>query len=194
MATQGTARAWAVSGMIFAAAMMVMLGIWQIFVGIAAIVEDEFFVVAPNYTYEIDTTAWGWIHLVIGLVVTITGFFLFTGAVWARTVGIVLAVMSAIANFFFLPYYPLWSIVIIAANVFVIWALATVGTGRSTDDLVASEMADYGEGRRRTRENGWTTGSPSTTRSATPPATPSGTPPATPSATPPATPSGPGTP
>jgi hypothetical protein len=120
-----TARAWATGGVVFAAALMVMLGIWQVIVGIAAIVEDEFFVVAPNYTYEIDTTTWGWIHLIIGVVVALAGFFLFTGATWARVVGIVLAVLSAIANFFFLPYYPLWAIVIIAVNVFIIWALAT---------------------------------------------------------------------
>jgi hypothetical protein len=155
MTTQGsTARAWAVGGMIFAAAMMVMLGIWQIFVGIAAIAEGNFFVVAPNYTYEIDTTAWGWIHLILGVIATVTGFFLFTGAVWARAIGIALAVLSAIANFFFLPYYPLWSIMIIAANVFVIWALATAGTGRPVDELVASEMAGYGENRSQAHGNG----------------------------------------
>lgn len=119
-----TARAWATGGLVFAATIMIMLGIWQVFMGIAAIVEDEFFVVAPNYTYEIDTTAWGWIHLILGAIITASGLSLFTGATWARVVGIGLALLSAIANFFFLPYYPLWSIVIIAVAVFVIWALA----------------------------------------------------------------------
>ena len=64
----------------------------------------------------------------------LAGFFLFSGAGWARAVGIVLAVLSAIANFFFLPYYPIWSLVIIALDVFVIWALATV---RRTDDVAS---------------------------------------------------------
>jgi hypothetical protein len=194
-ARHSTARVWAVSGMIFAASMMVLLGIWQIFLGIAAIIEDEFFVIAPNYTYEIDTTAFGWIHLSIGVIVTITGFFLFTGAFWARVLGIALAVLSAVANFFFVPYYSLWSIIIIAANVFVIWSLATVGSGRPTDDLVSSEMADYGEGGRQPQGNGWTAGSQPATPPGAPPATTPGAPPPTPSgarqATPPVPPSGP---
>lgn len=128
-------REWALGGMVFAASIMVMLGIWQVIVGIAALVEDEFFVVAPNYTYEIDTTAWGWIHLILGAIIAITGFFLFTGATWARAVGIVLAILSAIANFFFLPYYPLWALVIIAVNVFVVWALATARPDLGREDL-----------------------------------------------------------
>lgn len=169
-----TAQTWAVSGMIFAAAMMVMVGIWQVFVGIAAIAEDNFFVVAPNYTYEIDTTAWGWIHLILGIVVALAGFFLFTGATWARAVGIVLAGISAIANFFFLPYYPLWAIIIIAVDVFVIWALANAGSGRATRRLTSTEMSDYGEHQPPTRGNGWTAESRPATPSSTPPVRPTG--------------------
>jgi hypothetical protein len=171
MTTQGsTARAWAVGGMVFAASMMVLLGIWQIFVGIAAIAEDEFFVVAPNYTYEIDTTTWGWIHLGIGVLVTIAGFFLFTGATWARAIGIVLAGVSAISNFFFLPYYPLWSIVIIAVCVFVIWALASAGSSRPVDAMAASDMPGYAGSGPRTQGNGWSTEARQTSSSNPPPA------------------------
>lgn len=119
--------------MVFAAAMLLMLGIWQIFMGIAAIAKGEFFVVAPNYIYEFDVGAWGWIHLVLGIIMVIAGFFLFTGATWARAVGIVLAVLSAISNFFFLPYYPIWSIVVIALDIFVIWALASAADIRKSD-------------------------------------------------------------
>jgi hypothetical protein len=118
-----TASVWATGGLVFAAVLMIMLGLYQVFMGIAAIAKDEFFVRAPNYVYDVDTTAWGWIHLILGIVITLAGFFLFRGATWARGVGIVLAVLSGVANFFFLPYYPLWSIVIIALDVFVIWAL-----------------------------------------------------------------------
>jgi hypothetical protein len=126
--SRGTARSmWAVGGMIFAAALLVMNGIWQILLGIAAIAKGSFFVAAPNYLYnDVSVRTWGWIHLVIGAVMALTGFFLFSGATWARAVGITLAVLSAIANFFFLPYYPIWSLAIIALDVFVIWALATV--------------------------------------------------------------------
>jgi hypothetical protein len=158
MTTQGsTARAWALGGMVFAAAMMVMVGIWQILAGIAAIAKDEFFVVAPNYTYEIDTTTWGWIHLVLGVIVTATGIALFTGAMWARAVGIGLAVLSAIANFLYLPYYPLWAIVIIAANVFVIWSLANAGPGRPFSDVAAGDLPGYAGTGARTQEGDWST-------------------------------------
>jgi hypothetical protein len=93
-------------------------------------------VIAPNYTDEIDTIAWGWINLVLGAIVATTGFLLFTGATWARILGIALALPSAAANFLFLPYYPLWAMINIGVNVFVIWALAiarpdtTAGTPR----------------------------------------------------------------
>lgn len=118
-------RAWSTGGLIFAASMLVMLGIFQFFQGLAAIVRDSFYVVAPNYVYNIDVTAWGWIHLILGAVIAVTGFFLFTGAPWARGVGIGLAIVSAISQFFFLPYYPWWALLVIALDVFAIWALAT---------------------------------------------------------------------
>jgi hypothetical protein len=122
----GTRQAWAFGGMIFAAALLVMNGIWQILLGIAAVAKGDFFVAAPNYLYNVNVSTWGWIHLALGAVMALVGFVLFSGAGWARAIGIVLAVLSAIANFFFLPYYPIWSLVIIALDVFVIWALATV--------------------------------------------------------------------
>jgi hypothetical protein len=123
-----TSRAWAEGGTVFAATMLMILGLYQVFMGIAAIARDQFFIVAPNYVYNIDTTVWGWIHLAIGVVAAVTGFFLFTQANWARWVGIAMAGLSALANFFFLPYYPIWSLVIIALDVFIIWSLATIGS------------------------------------------------------------------
>jgi hypothetical protein len=72
-------------------------------------------------------TSWGWIHLIGGVVVALAGFFVFSGALWARSIGIVLAGLSAIANFLFIPYYPFWSLLMIALDVFVIWALAVHG-------------------------------------------------------------------
>ncbi len=113
----------AVGFTLFAAVMMIMIGVFSALWGFSAILKDEFFVVAPNYLYDIDVSAWGWIHLILGVVVALAGFSLTTGAVWARTVGVILAVLSAIANFLVIPYYPIWSIIVIALNVFVIWAL-----------------------------------------------------------------------
>lgn len=123
---QETRSGWALGGMIFAATMMLVIGAFQIFMGIAAIAKDQFFVLNDGYAYNMDTTAWGWIHLILGAIILLAGFFLYSGAMWARALGIALAVLSAVSNFFFIPYYPIWSLVIIALDVFVIWALATV--------------------------------------------------------------------
>jgi hypothetical protein len=119
--------------MVFAAIMLVTLGIWQVFEGISALAKDDVFVRAPDYIYKFNLTAWGWIHLIIGAVAVIAGFGLFTGAVWARALGIAFAVLSAIAQFFFLPYYPLWALAIIALDIFVIWALATARSPRDSE-------------------------------------------------------------
>ena len=78
---------------------------------------------SPNYVFEVDTTTWGWIHLLLGLLVVFAGFALFAAKTWARVIGVTLAVLSAIANFFFIPYYPFWAILIISLDVWVIWAL-----------------------------------------------------------------------
>src|SRR6478736_4587165 len=71
-------------------------------------------------------TAWGWFHMVIGLSAAVAGGFIFTGSLLARSVGVALAVLSALANFLWLPHYPLWGIIIIALDVLVIWGLTAV--------------------------------------------------------------------
>jgi uncharacterized membrane protein len=118
---------WAMGGVTFAAAMLGLIGVFQVIAGLAAIIDDDFFVVARNYSFDIDTTAWGWIHLIIGAVLLMTCVGLIGGKLWAGMTAIVLALLSAIANFFFIPYYPLWSIVLIALDVWVIWALTRPG-------------------------------------------------------------------
>jgi hypothetical protein len=118
---------WAVGFTIFAAVMMMLTGGFQALAGLVAIFENEFYAATRNYLFEFDVTTWGWIHLILGVIVALAGFALLSGATWARVVGITLAVLSAIANFLFIPYYPFWSLLIIALNVFVIWALAVHG-------------------------------------------------------------------
>jgi hypothetical protein len=118
---------WAIGGIIFAASIMILIGIYQFLMGLVAIVNDDFFVVAPNYTYDVDITGWGWIHLIIGILVAAGGVGLLFRKLWAAALAIALAVLSAIVNFFFIPYYPFWSILIIALNVFVIWAITRPG-------------------------------------------------------------------
>ena len=118
---------WTVGGITFAGTMLVLIGFFQAINGLAAIFDDEFFVVTANYTFDVDVTAWGWIHLLIGIVLVGTGFAIYAGRAWAAVVGIMLAMLSALANFFFIPYYPFWSILVIALDVWVIWALTRPG-------------------------------------------------------------------
>ena len=113
----------AVSGYVFAGVMLITIGTFQAIIGLAAIINDDFFVTTPNYAFEIDVTAWGWIHLLLGLLVAFAGWALFAAKTWARVIGVTFATLSAIANFFFIPYYPFWAILIIALDVWVIWAL-----------------------------------------------------------------------
>ncbi len=114
-------------GVMFAATLMIVGGIMQVFQAISAIANDEFFVTLPNYVVTLDVSTWGWIHLVFGILVVIAGMSLFSGSRAAAIFALVLAVLSAIANFGFIPYYPLWAIFIIAVDVFVIWAIARSG-------------------------------------------------------------------
>ena len=124
---------WAIGGLTFAATMFVLIGIFQIIAGLVAIFDDDFYVVTQNYTFDLDTTAYGWIHLLIGILLLLAGYGLYSGATWAAALAIVMAVLAAIENFFFIPYYPFWSILVIALCVWVIWALTRTGsTTRST--------------------------------------------------------------
>ena len=117
---------------VFAGVMMIMLGVFQAIQGVVALFNDTFYVAGQKWVFEFDITTWGWIHLIVGVLVAVAGFFLFQGAVWARAVGIGIAAISAVLNFMWLPYYPLWAMLIIALDVFVIWALAVHGRDIAT--------------------------------------------------------------
>jgi hypothetical protein len=111
---------WAIGGMIFAATVMVIVGVYQIFLGIAVLARNNWFVITDTargtYAYNVNITAWGWIHIGIGAVALLAGLALYTANVWARAVAVILAGISAIANFFFIPYYPVWSLLLIASS------------------------------------------------------------------------------
>ncbi len=122
---------WAEAGVTFAGCILGLIGSFHLIAGLTAILNDDFFVRTDNYTFNLDTTAWGWIHLIIGVLLIITAFGLFSRAAWAGVAALVLALLSAIENFFFIPYYPVWSIVLIALDVWVIWALTRPGAIRT---------------------------------------------------------------
>ncbi|HET7235716.1 MAG TPA: hypothetical protein VFK59_04705 [Actinomycetota bacterium] len=118
---------WAIGWTYFAAFMMMMIGVWHAIAGLAALVNDEFLVLTQEYVFKFDATTWGWIHLILGIVVVFAGFGLFSGALWARTIGVILAVVSGIAAFAWLPYQPFWGLLMIFASISVIWALTAHG-------------------------------------------------------------------
>ena len=107
--------------------LLLLSGLWSIFDGLAGIIKGKFYIVTPNYAFKIDASAWGWIHLILGVIVVAAGIGLLAGQTWARVVGVVIAVISALENFLFLPHYPLWSILVIAVDVMIIWALLVYG-------------------------------------------------------------------
>ncbi|GAA2479747.1 hypothetical protein GCM10010406_14940 [Streptomyces thermolineatus] len=112
----------------FAATVMVIGGLMHLLAGIAAISNDSVFVTSgetANYVYAFNLTGWGWAHVILGVFVAVVGFALFSGATWAVYTGVALAGLAAIADFLWLPYTPVWATVLMALNIFIIWALVT---------------------------------------------------------------------
>ena len=111
-------------GIITAAAVILILaGVMHAMQGVVGLATNEFYVVTHRWLFQFDVTTWGWVHVLVGLIGAGTGVALLYGASWARIVGVVVAAVSVIANFLWLPYYPLWAVIIIAFDLFVIWAL-----------------------------------------------------------------------
>ena len=125
----GAAIGWSA----FAAFMLMMLGIFHALAGIAAIAYDEAFAVTEDYVIKLDTTQWGWVHLIIGILVFLAGLGIFSGNVLARTVGVLVAIGSAVSAFIYLPIQPVWSSILIAVAVSVIWALTAHGRDIAAD-------------------------------------------------------------
>lgn len=111
---------------------MLCSGIIGALQGIAAIAKDDVYTRLGDYVFAFNLTTWGWIHLLLGLAVAATGYGILKGQDWARGAGIAMAAVYVVAYFLFLPYAPVWSVIVIAMAVFVMWALATsVGSKQS---------------------------------------------------------------
>jgi hypothetical protein len=115
---------WAHGIATFAGVIMIVAGAFQAVEGLAGIVNDQYLVVLENYFVAFDITLWGWLHLLVGLALLVIGIFLLRGQTWARVAGMILAGISALLNFIWLPHSPWWSLLIIAIDILVIWALA----------------------------------------------------------------------
>ena len=112
----------------FGAMMMMLLGAFQAIAGLVALFDDGYYLVSSSgLVVNIDYTAWGWAHLIIGLVAVAAGVGLMRGATWARVLGITVAAISAIANFLWMPAYPLWALTMITLDILVIYAIAAHG-------------------------------------------------------------------
>ena len=123
-------RGWdprAVGAIVFATVMMVVGGALQMAQGWIAIVDDGYFAMGEDYLFAFDQTAWGWIHIVLGLLLVTAGLTLLRGSTWARGVAVAVAGLSIVTNFLWLPISPLWSLTTIAMSLAVIWAVTSHG-------------------------------------------------------------------
>lgn len=121
------ATGW-VGWIVFGSVMMLMVGTFHAIDGLVALFNDEYFVVGKSgLLVEVDFTTWGWVHLIAGVIMVIAGFCLMAGQMWARVVSVILAGLSAVLNLGFLAAYPIWSTIMIALDVLVIYAVTVHG-------------------------------------------------------------------
>jgi hypothetical protein len=117
------AAGWVVGLSRFAGILMIIVGVFNAIEGTVALFRNDVYVATPRYIFAFDLTTWGWVQLIVGLVVLAAGFGVMSGRIWGRVVGIAVAALCMFVNFLFVPYYPIWSLLLIALNVLVIWAL-----------------------------------------------------------------------
>lgn len=126
MATNDKVTGWA-GWVFFAGLMMTLIGVFQGIAGLTALLKDDFYAVTADKLVVFSYTTWGWVHLIVGLVVFAAGIAVINGSTWGRIVGVILALMSATANMVFLSAYPVWSIVMIVVDILIIYALIVHG-------------------------------------------------------------------
>lgn len=117
-------QGFAVSASIAAGILLIVIGVLSVLQGISAVASDDLLVVGYDYIYKLNTTGWGWIHIILGIVEIGVAIGLLMGTTWGRTAAIVFAALSIVENFLWIPYYPAWSLLIIALDVVVIWGIA----------------------------------------------------------------------
>ena len=111
----------------FAGIVLILAGIFHVIDGIVGLVNNDFYVKTDNWVFKFNVTSWGWIHILLGIIAILAGVGLFSGAIWARTVAVIVAAVSIVANFVWLPYYPWWALLVIVLDFFVIWAVVLHG-------------------------------------------------------------------
>ncbi|MFH9710385.1 hypothetical protein ACH4MW_19845 [Streptomyces luteogriseus] len=126
----GSGDPWAAGGLVLGGILMVVYGLFAVLQGIAAIAGDEVYTSFGQYSFAFDLTAWGWIHVIVGVLVVVSGLGLFTGADWARVASAIVVGLALIANFLWLPYQPFWSIIMIVTGLFVLWSVFNYRSSR----------------------------------------------------------------
>ena len=127
MSTVRTQSGWT-GWVAFAAVMLVVSGIFSVVQALVALIgPNAYYVVANGSLFLFDVTGWGWWNLVIGLLLILTGWALFSGATWARVVAVIIAVLSALGQLLLIPAQPWWSLVVIAVDILVIYAITAHG-------------------------------------------------------------------
>ena len=111
----------------FAAIMLIIGGSLNLLYGVIAAVNDDWVVFTHRANVYLDLSEWGWVHIILGGVVLLSGIALLSGNILARAVAVIVASLSLIANFFFIPVYPLWALTVIVIDVLVIWAVTAHG-------------------------------------------------------------------
>lgn len=118
---------------VFGAMMLILLGAFQVIAGLVALLNDGFYLVTTNgLVVHVDYSAWGWVHLAVGVVAVAAGAGLFTGRTWARVAGVCVAVLSAVVNLAFLAAFPFWALLMIGLDVVVIYAITAHGAEMKT--------------------------------------------------------------
>lgn len=112
---------------VFAGVLMILVGIFQSIVGLMAIARDTVYFVGPYTIASLDITQWGWVHLVVALLIMLAGFSVLKGHMYGRIVGVLLAMISAVVNMLFLPAYPIWSLLVIVIDMVIIYSLIVYG-------------------------------------------------------------------
>jgi len=118
--------AWA-GFVVLAAVLMCIVGIFNIVTGLVAVFNDTIYSQRGSITVALDVTGWGWFHIVWGLLLLGTGMALYAGQTWARVTAIVLVALNMITQLMEMPAYPLWSLVILALDILILWAIIVHG-------------------------------------------------------------------
>lgn len=108
---------------VFAGVLLMISGVLNVLQGVTAIANDDVARSVGNFSFKFDLTAWGWIHVVVGAAVAFVGWAVYTGATWAKLIGVVIIAVAIAGNFMWLPYEPVWALLLMGIDVVAMWSL-----------------------------------------------------------------------